>query len=358
MTDDGLVYANLKERQGLINEPTADWDRAAVVAGLGSCLPERVVTNDELCSRLETTDEWIRTRTGIGQRHVINAGMATSDLAVQAGGRALKSAGVSEVDAVVLATTTPDRPCPATAPDVASRLGLGHIAAFDIAAVCTGFVYGLAVSVGLISNRVADSVLVIGADTYSTILDPNDRTTAAIFGDGAGAVVLRAGESCELGALGPFSLGSDGTLTDLITIPAGGSRQRSTKEPVPPSAHYFHMQGKRVFKNAVLRMSESARRVVDCAGWRLADVDHLVAHQANSRILIAVARELGISSERVVSNIERVGNTSAASIPLALADAALAGTLRPGQRVLLTAFGGGLTWGSAVLLWPDISPVN
>jgi 3-oxoacyl-[acyl-carrier-protein] synthase-3 len=331
--------------------------RAAVVAGLGTALPSRVVSNEELSRRLNTSDEWIRSRTGIGQRHVIDAGMATSDLAVTAGSRALKSAGTTEVDAVVLATTTPDRPCPATAPDVADRLGIASVPAFDIAAVCSGFIYGLAVGAGLIATGVADSVLVIGADTYSTILDPDDRTTAAIFGDGAGAVVLRAGTPEEAGALGPFDLGSDGAQADLITIPAGGSRQRSTGEPAEPGDQYFRMQGKRVFKNAVLRMVASTRTVLDRAGWRVDDVDHLVAHQANARILTEVAAELAIPEDRVVSNIARVGNTSAASIPLALADAALADELQPGQRVLLTAFGGGLTWGSTVLRWPDITAI-
>ena len=331
--------------------------RAAVVAGLGSALPSRVVSNEELSRRLDTSDEWIRTRTGVEQRHIIDPGMATSDLAVVAGSRALKSADTTDVGAVVLATTTPDRPCPATAPDVADRLGVSAVPAFDVSAVCSGFVYGLAVGAGMIATQVANSVLVIGADTYSTILNPEDRTTAAIFGDGAGAVVLRAGTPDEHGALGPFDLGSDGSLADLITIPAGGSRQRSSGEPVEPGDRYFQMQGRRVFRNAVFRMVNSARAVLDRAGWQVSDVHRLVAHQANSRILTAVAKELALPMDRVVSNIARVGNTSAASIPLALGDAVLEGVLRPGQRVLLTAFGGGLTWGSTVLTWPGVPAI-
>ena len=333
-------------------------DTAAVITGIGSALPSRVVTNEELSSRLDTSDEWIRSRTGIRARHVIDPGMATSDLGVAAGEAALKSAEAPEVDAVLLATTTPDRPCPATAPDIASRLGLGVVPAFDISAVCSGFVYGLAVGGGLVAGGIARSVLVIGADTYSTILNPEDRNTTPIFGDGAGAVVLRAGTAGELGALGPFDLGSDGTLADLITIPAGGSRQRSSPDPVPDGDRYFQMQGPKVFKNAVLRMAASARKVLARAGWELSDVDHLVAHQANSRILAELADQLGLSADRVVSNIANVGNASAASIPLALVDAAQAGQLRSGQRVLLTAFGGGLTWGSTVLCWPDIQAVS
>lgn len=329
--------------------------RAAVVAGLGAALPSRVVSNEELSRTLDTSDEWIRTRTGIEQRHVIDAGMATSDLAVVAGSRALKSAGTSDVGAVVLATTTPDRPCPATAPEVADRLGISAVPAFDLSAVCSGFVYGLATGAGLIAAHVADSVLVVGADTYSTILNPEDRTTAAIFGDGAGAVVLRAGTPDEDGALGPFDLGSDGSLADLIAIPAGGSRQRSSAEPVEPGDQFFQMQGRQVFRYAVRRMADSARAVLDRAGWQVADVDRFVAHQANSRILTAVAKDLALPADRVVSNIATVGNTSAASIPLALADAVLEGVLRPGHRVLLTAFGGGLTWGSTVLTWPGVA---
>ena len=333
-------------------------DTAAVITGIGSALPSRVVTNEDLSSRLDISDEWIRSRTGVRARHVIEPGMATSDLGVAAGEAALKSAGATEVDAVLLATTTPDRPCPATAPNIASRLGLGVVPAFDISAVCSGFVYGLAVGAGLIVGGVAGSVLVIGADTYSTILNPQDSTTAAIFGDGGGAVVLRAGTAGELGALGPFDLGSDGTLADLIAIPAGGSRQRSSPDPVPDGDQYFQMQGRKVFKNAVLRMADSAGKVLARAGWELSEVDHLVAHQANARILAELADQLGLPADRVVSNIADVGNTSAASIPLALVDAAQTGRLRPGQRVLLTAFGGGLTWGSTLLCWPDIQAVS
>ena len=184
--------------------------RAAVVAGIGSWLPPDVVTNNDIAARLDTSDDWIRSRTGIAQRHVVDATTATSDLAVEAGRRAMKSAQVDSVDMVILATTTPDRPCPATAPDVAYRLGLTGVPAFDVAAVCSGFLYLLATGAGMIAAGVADSVLAIGADAFSTILDPNDRTTTAIFGDGAGAVVLRAGDPDELGALGTFALGSDG----------------------------------------------------------------------------------------------------------------------------------------------------
>lgn len=329
---------------------------AVVLVGLGTSLPPRVVDNDELASRLDTSDEWIRTRTGIGRRHVIEPGMSTVGLATEAGARALKSAGLDGVGAVVLGTTTSDRPCPASAPEVASRLGLPNVPAMDIGAVCAGFVYALAVGCGLVRARIAQTVLVIGADAFSTLVDPRDRTTAVIFGDGAGAVVLRAGDAAEPGALGPFDLGSDGDLADLIVVPAGGSRQRVLVGPAPTGDQYFAMSGKVVYRHAVDRMAASSLAVLSAAGWTVDMVDQLVVHQANLRIVTALADRLGIGPDRVVSNIHRVGNTAAASIPLALADAVAADRLRPGDRVLITAFGGGLAWGSTVLRWPAIRP--
>ncbi len=328
---------------------------SAVVAGLGAWLPTRRVTNADLAGQLNTSDEWITSRTGIRQRYVVEPGTATVDLATGAGELALRSAGLTSTDAVILATATPDRPCPASAPEVAARLGMADRAAFDVAAVCTGFVYALATAAGFIGAGIADTTLVIGADTFSTILDPGDRTTRAVFGDGAGAVVVRRGTADEPGALHGFDLGSDGQNAELIMVPGGGSRQRSAGRPPQPGDDYFTMQGRAVFMQAVLRMSESSRNAVKRAGWQLDQVDRLVAHQANLRILHAVADQLSLRTEQVVTNIETVGNTVAASIPLALADAASAGTLQPGHRVLLTAFGGGLTWGSVVLRWPDIT---
>jgi 3-oxoacyl-[acyl-carrier-protein] synthase-3 len=339
-------------------------ERAAVISGLGAWTPPRAVTNDMLAAELDTSDEWIRSRTGIGQRHIVSPGMSTSDVAIEAGGRALESARRGEqpsgpagrpVDAVVLATSTPDRSCPATAPLVASRLGLRGVAAFDVAAVCTGFLYALATAAGLLSAEVAEAVLVIGADTFSTILNPADRATRVIFGDGAGAVVLRAGQHGEPGALLGFDLGSDGDGGELITVPGGGSEQRSRGVPAAQHDHYFQMDGKPVFARAVRRMTDSTNATIATAGWRPDQVDHLVAHQANIRILNACARELGMPPERIVSNLDRVGNTVAASIPLALADAARSGELTAGERVVLTGFGGGLTWGSTALTWPQIA---
>lgn len=288
------------------------------------------------------------------RRHVAAAGMATSELAVEAGQRALKSAELDSVDALVLATTTPDRHCPATAPEVATRLGLEAVAAFDVSAVCSGFVYALANGAGLIAAGIADRVLVIGAEAFTTILNPGDRTTRAIFGDGAGAVVLRAGKVDDLGALGPFVLGSDGSGADLIMIPAGGSRQPCRDDDSDESDRYFVMRGQAVYRKAVETMVKSTTRVLELAKWPVSTVDMLVCHQANQRILKAVADRMGIPMERCLSNIDQVGNTAGASIPLALGYGIECGTLRQGDRVALTAFGGGLTWGSTLLRWPEI----
>ena len=334
-----------------LEEPEA---RSAIVAGLGSSVPPHVVTNAMLAQRLNTSDEWIVSRTGIRERHVVQDGKATSDLAVEAGAQALRSAGSTDADMVILATTTPDHPCPATAPAIAARLGLGGCAAFDVSAVCSGFIYALSVGAGAIAAGTAERVLVIGAETFSTIVDPEDRTTAAIFGDGAGAIVLRSGTGDEAGALLRFDLGSDGDLAGLITIAAGGSRQRSRGGSPSRAETFFAMQGAPVFKHAVLRMCESSRAVLRRTGWTVDAVDWLVGHQANARILHAVADQLELPRERAVMNLERVGNTSAASIPLALADAAARNAFSPGDHMLLTAFGGGVTWASATFVWPQL----
>ncbi|MFG2121794.1 beta-ketoacyl-ACP synthase III [Streptomyces sp. NPDC048710] len=328
--------------------------RAAVIAGVGGYVPPRVVTNEELAQRLDTSDSWIRTRTGIARRHVVEAGTTTSDLAVEAGLRALKNAGADGADLVIVATTTPDRPCPATAPTVAARMGLTDVPAYDVAAVCSGFLYALQAGAASVTSGFAERVLVVGAESFSTILDPTDRTTSVIFGDGAGAVLLRAGTPEEPGAVLDMHLGSDGSMADLITVRGGGAEERSRGAEPRPEDRYFRMDGKAVFFAAVRRMAQSSRTVLARTGWEVADVDRLVGHQANTRIIHAVAEQLGLPPERAVLNIDRVGNTSAASIPLALADGLADGTLTAGHRVLLTAFGGGATWGSATLTWPAL----
>lgn len=344
--------------------------RTAVVCGAGGWVPPTTITNDDLAHELDTSDEWIRSRTGIRERRVIDPGMATSTLAVEAGRRALVSASHDRigadgaihpvdagaaVDAVIVATATPDRSCPATAPTVASRLGLAGVAAFDVAAVCSGFLYALSVGSALISGAGLGAVLVIGADAFSTILDPACRSTRAIFGDGAGAVVLRSGDREEPGALLGFDLGSDGNGTDLITVPSGGSEQRAAGTGSEILSPYFRMDGKPVFARAVRQLAASAGAVLDDLGWTAADLDLFVAHQANLRILRSCAERLQVPEHDVFVDLDRFGNTAGGSVPLALADAAASGRLDVGDNVLLAAFGGGLTWGSAALRWPDIT---
>lgn len=332
---------------------------AAVVAGIGGWLPPTVVTNDDLCATLDTTPEWIVSRTGIRERRMVSSGLSTGDLAVRAGEKALQSAGLSMVDAVVLATTSFDRLCPAVAPEVATRLGLGTVAAFDLTSACSGFLYGLLTSAGMIAARAAETVLFIAAEAFTTLVNPADRNTAPLFGDGAGAVVLRSGGAHELGAVGPFDLGSDGALACLLAIPAGGARQRSSvsglgHDTVPTKDWYLQMEGRALYTQAVDRMTSSARAVMQRVGWSIADVDWFVGHQANIRILRAVAEALELTGDRVAANIDRVGNTLSASIPLLLNDLAVRGDMQPGNRLLVSAFGAGLSWGSTVLTWPDI----
>lgn len=331
---------------------------AMVLAGLGAHLPEEVVTNDDLAKVMDTSDEWISTRTGIRQRHRVAEGETSLHLAIEASRQALKHyGGGADIDAVVLATTTPDRMCPATAPDVASTLGLGHIPAFDVAAVCSGFVYAAATAQGLIAAGTAKTVLVIGTESISSFLYPSDRNTAVIFGDGAGAAVVRAGDHDEPGAFGSFHLGSDGEGADLIRVDAGSSR-------VPPSTaesatrdHYLSMEGREVYRRAIPAMAESCGIVLADRGWGVEDVDVMIGHQANVRIIDAVARNLKLDSERCYVNIDKVGNTAGASIPIAMAHAHADGAVKAGDKVLMTAFGGGLTWGSTTLTWPDLPTI-
>lgn len=334
-----------------------------ILCGLGGCLPPKIIDNQQISSGLDTTPEWIESRTGIRERRMVSDGLSMLDLAIKAGARALASAEGRAVQAVVVATTSPERICPAVAPEVASVLGLGDIAAYDITSACSGFVYGLATASGLIAAGIADSVLLIGAEAFTTFVNPQDRATRPIFGDGAGAVVLRRGEVDEAGALGCFDLGSDGAHSDLLAIPAGGSRQRSASagpghEAVAPGEFYLHMDGRAVYEQAVARMSTSAQSVLDRSHWSLDQVDWFVGHQANVRILQSVAFELGLPADKVAVNIQRLGNTLTASIPLLLNDLALRGDLKAGQRVLVSAFGAGLSWGSTVLRWPQLTTRN
>ncbi|MFI6466609.1 beta-ketoacyl-ACP synthase III [Streptomyces sp. NPDC050538] len=331
--------------------------QTAVLEGIAGFVPPDAVPNHALPAAWDVDDAWVRRRTGIGERRRAAPGVTTGDLALEAAGRALAVAGGPLVDAVVVATSTPDRPMPAMAPRLATRLGLGEIAAWDVSAACSGFVYGLAAAVGALTSGCADRVLLVGAEVYSTLLDPQDRSAGIVFGDGAAAVVLRRGERDEPGAVLALDLGSDGSGDELIQVPGGGAQERSRPGDYGPDDRYFRMRGHEVFQQAVTRMTQSAHTVLKRADWAAEDVDRFCAHQANARILSAVGDRIPVPAERQVTNIARVGNTGAASIPLALSDAAARGELRAGERVLLTAFGAGLTWGSAALVWPELPKV-
>ena len=321
--------------------------RRSVIAGTGSYLPEKVLTNDDLAKIVDTSDEWIRTRTGIRQRHVAAEGETTSDLATQAARRALDAAGCApqDIDAVLVATTTPDFTFPATACVVQDRLGVPAGAmAFDLQAVCSGFVYGLSVADALIRSGQVERVLLIGAETLTRLLDWEDRSTCVLFGDGAGAVVLQAEEGngtvADRGVLHTVAR-ADGRYRELLFTDGGPSTTGTVGK--------LRMQGREVFRHAVTRIAEAMQEVMDAAGVRAQDIDLFVPHQANVRILEATARKLGIPSEKVMLTIEEQGNTSAASIPLALDAAVRQGRARPGDLLLLEAMGGGFTWGAALV---------
>ncbi|GHE94014.1 beta-ketoacyl-ACP synthase 3 [Streptomyces fumanus] len=320
-------------------------NQTAVLAGLGTCLPVREVDNAELVERLGASDAWIRDRTGIAARRIAPADLSLADLAVAAGGNALKSAGVAKADAVVVATSTPERLLPAVGPQIASTLGLGHAAAFDVSAGCCGFVYALTVSAGLIATGLAETVLVVAPEKFSTVVDPTDRTTAVLFGDGAGAAVLRSGRRDEPGALLAVDWGSDGTARDLIRVP---DRRDG----------YLSMTGKRVYLKAIEHMTSSTLRVLDRCGWATSEVDTIVPHQANMRIIRAVAQRLSVPESRTLCTLERTGNTGAAAVPLALTRGQADGVVGAGDRMVLTTFGAGLAWASAALVWPEITAVE
>ncbi len=317
------------------------------VIGCGGYLPERIVTNNELAARLDTSDEWIRQRTGIGERRVAAEGEMTSDLAVYAAQRALADAGMSagDLDLIVLATATPDNTFPATATKVQARLGMHRGAAFDIQAVCAGFIFAMAIADNALRLGQARTALVIGAETFSRILDWQDRGTCVLFGDGAGAVALKATDDPGPRGRGVLSthLHSDGRQYDILYVDGGPSSTGTTG--------YLRMEGREVFRHAVQHLSEAVEEALAANSLGAADIDWLVPHQANSRIIDGVARKLGLSPEKIVSTIDRHANTSAASIPLALATAVADGRIRPGHLVLMEALGGGLSWGASLVRW-------
>ncbi len=321
--------------------------RARAVA-CGHFLPERIVTNGELAERIETSDEWIRTRTGIHQRHIAAEGQTTSDLAVAAARDALERGGFdsSDIDAIVLATATPDYTFPSTATRVQNALGMRTGFAFDLHAVCAGFIYALANANGMIVSGMARRVMVVGSETFSRILDWNDRATCVLFGDGAGAVILEAAEGdgspADRGILGTC-LHSDGAYHDILYVSGGPSTTRQ--------AGYVQMAGREVFRHAVVKLAEVADEVMEKVGVTSAEVDWIVPHQANLRIIESTAKKAGVSMDKVVVTVQDHGNTSAASIPLALSIAVQDERIQPGNLLLMEAIGGGLAWGSALLRW-------
>jgi len=322
----------------------------ACIAGIGSYVPARVLTNADLERMVATSDEWIRERTGIRERRIAAAGEACSDLAVQAGKRALTAAGLagSDLDMILVATCTGDYPLPATACLVQHQLGATKAAACDLSAACCGFVYALSVADAYVKTGMRH-VLVIGSEVMSAITDWTDRNTCVLFGDGAGAVVVSASDG-ERGILSTH-LRSDGTLCELIMVPGGGSRTPPSEKVMAERLQYIKMKGNETFKVAVRTLEEIARSTLSANHLRVEDIDLYVPHQANIRILKAVMERLGLPTEKVMLNVDRYGNTSAASIPIALDEAVREGRIKDGSLVMLGAFGAGLTWASAVIRW-------
>ena len=320
------------------------------ITGIGAYAPERVVTNDDLSELMDTSDEWIVERTGIRERRVAADDQALSDLALPAARAALEQAGTpgADVDLIIVATVTADMAFPSAAAILADELGAGEAGAYDLSAGCTGFMYAVAQGYGMLAAGLARHALVVGGDVLSRILDWSDRRTAVLFGDGAGAVVLdRVSEGGFLG----FELGADGSGGPQLYLPAGGSRAPASAETVAERKHFVQMNGREVFKFATRVLVSSAEKVLAECGKTVDDVDVYIPHQANIRIIDHAADKLGIPKEKIVVNVERYGNTSSGSIPLALADAQAEGRLRDGALVLMTGMGAGLTWGSGLIEW-------
>ena len=321
-----------------------------IILGLGKYLPEKVLTNADLEKMVDTSDEWITTRTGIKERHIAAKDEATSDLAAKAAKEALKAASLkaAELDLIIVATVTPDMPFPSTATIVQAKLGAKNAFCFDISAACAGYIYGITIAQQFIARGTCKNALVIGAETLSRITDWEDRNTCVLFGDGAGAAVL--GESKGQGILSAY-LGSDGTKTDLLQMPGGGSRNPASAQTVKDRLHYIKMEGSELFKIAVTSMADAALMALKNAGLKCADVNWIIPHQANLRIINAVAKRLGFVNAQVYLNIEKYGNMSSACVAIALCEAAEEGKIKKGDIVLLDAFGGGLVWGALIIKW-------
>ena len=321
------------------------------IAGTGRAVPDKVLTNDDLSKLVETSDEWIRERTGIRERRILEEGRSTSDLAAEAGRRACATAEIDpkELDCIIVATISPDMPMPAVAVTVQQKIGAGTCAAFDVSAACAGFIYGMSIADAFIKNGQFQRVLVIGVEILSRVLDWTDRNTCVLFGDGAGAAVLMASPASEGRGILSTHLFADGSGMPLLNIPAGGSMEPASAKSVEAGRHFVKMQGKPVITNAVKNISRAAQIALESNGKSPADVDWVVAHQANLRILEAVAERVAVPIEKFYLNIHKYGNTSSASIPIALDEAAHEGKIKPGELILMAALGAGLSWGSALV---------
>lgn len=323
------------------------------LAGLGACIPEKIVTNDDLAKVVETSDEWIRTRSGIAERRLAGEGQSTSTMGAAAAEKAIADAGINrdEIDLIIVGTMSPDMLFPSTACLIQAQLGLKPIAAFDVVAACSGYLYTLEVGVQMMRSGNYRHALVIGAEKMSSILDWQDRATCVLFGDGAGASVLSRSDSDNTG-VGRIILRADGSKGELLNMPGGGVLNPATTDTVTARQHYLKMNGKEIFKHAVREMGDVTLEVIEKNGLTPEDIKCFIPHQANIRIIESISKRLGVSMDRFYVNIDRYGNTSAASVPIALWEARERGRFGPGDNVLLCAFGAGLTWGGAVIRWP------
>jgi 3-oxoacyl-[acyl-carrier-protein] synthase-3 len=322
------------------------------IAGTGSYVPERILTNEELAAKVDTSDEWIVTRTGIKERRIAADDEFTSHMASKAAIKALEQAGMKaeDIELIVVATITPDTPTPATACHVQQQLGAMKAVAFDISAACSGFLYAMKICKRLISDGAFNNALIIGAEKLSSVTNWEDRSTCVLFGDGAGAAVLRRAEPGE-GSIVATEMGTDGNLTHLLEIPGGGSACPITAQNVDQHLHTLNMQGREVFKIAVTRMKEAAEKVIERAGWHPADIACVIPHQANLRIIDAIADRLAVPNERVFVNLHKYGNTSAAAVAIALDEANRTGAFKRGDHIVLVVVGAGLTWAAAAIRW-------
>ncbi len=337
-------FKNPRVKQGFLG-------RACSIAGIGSYVPSKILTNHDLEKMVDTSDEWITTRTGIKERRIAAPDECTSDMAAHAARRAMKMAGVSpeQIDLVIVATLTPDMPFPATACLVQHKIGARRAAAFDLEAACSGFIYALEIGQQFIMSHTYDTVLVIGAEKLSAITDWTDRNTCVLFGDGAGAAVLRNHQNAH--GLLTAVMGADGSKANLLFMPGGGSRCPATRQSVDDRLHFLRMEGKETFKNAVQAMCSAAQEVLRRCELDISRIQCIIPHQANRRIIDAVAERLGARPEQMFVNLDKYGNTSAASVAIALDEAVATGRVQRGDLVLMVVFGAGLTWGAAVVEW-------